>query len=67
MLISPCFVLKFVEWVEEPVIDILDTTSYPIEKVDFPTVTLCQDSPNTDRWGPVIKVFDYMNLICPNK
>ena len=52
-------------WIEEPVIDILDSTTYPIEKVEFPTVTLCPQSLNTNRWGPVIKVLDYVNVTCP--
>ena len=54
-------------WINEPVIDILETTSYPIEKVDFPTVTICPASSNSDRWGPVIKLFDYLNGTCSEK
>ena len=52
-------------WIEEPVIDVLDSTSFPIEKVEFPTITICQKSPNSERWGPFIKVFDHMNVVCP--
>ena len=50
--------------IEEPVIEILDSTSYPIEEVAFPTVTLCPKSGNSDRWGAPIKVFDNMEVVC---
>ena len=52
-------------WIEEPVIDVLDSSTFSIEKVDFPTVTLCPKSSNSDRWGPMLKVFDYLNVTCP--
>ena len=52
-------------WIEDPVMTILDSTTFPIEEVEFPTVTLCPQSSNTNRWGPVIKVLDYMKVTCP--
>ena len=51
----------YLVWIDEPVIDILDSTSFPIEEVEFPTVTLCPKSSNSDRLGAMIKVFDYVN------
>ena len=62
------FVLfNFVDWIDEkPVIDILETSSYPIEKVEFPTVTICPASSNSDRWGAVFKVFDHLDVVCPS-
>ena len=56
------FLSPFTVWIEEPVIDTLESTSFPIEQVDFPTVTLCPKSSNTDRWGPVIKIFDNIKM-----
>ena len=47
-------------WIDEPVIDILDTTSFPIDEVEFPTVTICPKSSNPDRLGPMIKAFGYL-------
>ena len=38
--------------------------SYPLEKVDFPTVTLCPVSPDSDRWGLAVKLFDYLEVHC---
>ena len=35
--------------------------SYPLEKIDFPTVTL---SPDPDRWGLAVKLFDNMEVHC---
>ena len=43
---------------------VLETTSYPIERLDFPTITLCPKSSNTDRWGIVIKLFDFLKMHC---
>ena len=57
----------FIVWIKEPVIDILDSTTFPIDKVEFPTVTLCPQSLNTNRWGPVIKVLDYIKVNCKTK
>ena len=50
-----------------PVIDTLESTFYPIEKVEFPTVTLCPKSSNSDRWRAVTKLFDYLDVKCPEK
>ena len=38
--------------------------SYPLEKVDFPTVTLCPESPDPDRWGLAVKLFDHLEVHC---
>ena len=46
--------------------DVLDSSTFPIEEVDFPTVTFCPKSSNSDRWGPVMKIFDYMSTVCPD-
>ena len=68
MAIKIILFLYSIAWIEDnAVIDILETASFPIEKVEFPTVTLCPDSPNSDRWGATIKFFDYLNVICPDK
>ena len=52
-------------WNERPTIVISESTNYPIEKVIFPTVTLCPIDSNPDRWGPAIKMFDYLEQRCP--
>ena len=63
---SDLFLISIV-WVEEtPVIDVLETTSFPIENVNFPTVTLCPVSSNSDRWGATIKFIDYLDAVCPD-
>ena len=55
----------FLAWNENPTITISETMTYPIENVKFPTVTLCSRNSNPDRWGPTIKVFDYVKRRCP--
>ena len=57
-------IFNFSAWQSNPTITIVDTTTWPIEKVDFPTVTICPKSYTSDRWGPVTKIFDYLKLSC---
>ena len=65
------FVFKSIEikfviavWLENPGINIVASTTFPIEQVQFPTVTLCQKNNNPDRWGSAIKIFDYLDRSC---
>ena len=74
-LSQQCFLVKypfqikfiFIVWIEEPTMEILESTSYSVGNVDFPTVTLCSKSSNPDRWGPVMKIFDHLNVVCSDK
>ena len=54
----------FTAWNENPTITIIETMAYPIEKVIFPTVTICPQTSNPDRWGPTIKIFDHFQRHC---
>jgi hypothetical protein len=38
----------YVDWDSNPVLITIDTTDYPVEKIPFPTLTLCRrdNSPN---------------------
>ena len=56
------FVFLFVAWFTHPVVS--KTVVISIENVVFPTITLCPKNPNPDRWGPVIKIFDHLELKC---
>ena len=42
----------------------METMSYPIEKIEFPTVTLCPENSNPERFGPAIQVLDYFKRKC---
>ena len=53
-------------WSKNPTMTIIETMTYPIDRVPFPSVTICPKSSNPDRWGPVIKVFDYLQRKCPS-
>ena len=48
-------------WKDEPVMGILDSISHPIDEVEFPTVTLCPKTLSSDRFGALLKAFDYTN------
>ena len=53
-------------WAERPTITISESMNYPIEKIIFPSVTLCPNS-NPDRWGPIFKIFDGIRGRCKNQ
>ena len=53
-------------WTDNPTITKLETINFPIEKVGFPTVTLCPENFNPQRFGPAIHVLDYLKRQCPD-
>ena len=59
------FFFYFSVWYESPTITVLETMTYPIEELTFPTVTLCPQDTNPDRWGATIKILDYVKRRCP--
>ena len=60
-------IVFFPDWEENPTTTSIDSVTSPIEDLAFPTITICPTNPNPDRWGPVIKIFDYMRRRCkPN-
>ena len=59
------FFTFFPVWYDSPTVTVLDTMTYPIEELTFPTVTICQQNSNPDRWGATIKAFDHLDKKCP--
>ena len=59
------FLNFFPVWYDSPTVTVLDTMTYPIEELTFPTVTICQQNSNPDRWGATIKAFDHLERKCP--
>jgi hypothetical protein len=59
--------VKFVlaGWIENPIKSVVLT--FPIDKIVFPTVTLCPRDSRPDRWGTAIKIFDQVNTDCGSK
>ena len=53
---------NFPGWYENPIKSVVLT--FPINKILFPTVTLCPRDSRPDRWGSVIKIFDQLNTDC---
>ena len=58
------FYFCFLAWYNSPIVTVLETLTYPIEELSFPTVTVCHRDSNPDRWGPTIKVFDFLDRRC---
>ena len=52
-------------WIENPIKSVVLT--FPIDKIVFPTVTLCPRDSRPDRWGTAIKIFDQLNTDCGPK
>ena len=52
----------FLAWEEFPTSEVV--LVYPIQEAQFPSVTLCPENSNPDRWGPVIKIFDNLKRTC---
>ena len=52
-------------WIENPIKS--KVLTFPIDKIVFPTVTLCPQDSRPDRWGTAIKVFDQVNTDCGSK
>ena len=59
--------IKFVlaGWIENPIKS--KVLTFPIDKIVFPTVTLCPQDSRPDRWGTAIKIFDQLNTDCGSK
>ena len=54
--------LKLAGWYENPIQSVV--TTFPIDKIVFPTITMCPQDSRPDRWGSVIKIFDELNTDC---
>ena len=59
-----CTIINLSVWTTKPTITDIESMTGPIESLPFPAVTLCPKNPNPDRWGPIIKMFDYMQQRC---
>ena len=56
---------KLTGWIENPIKSVV--LVFPLDKIVFPTVTLCPRDSRPDRWGSVIKIFDHLNTDCGSK
>ena len=55
----------FTQWSLDPVITTLETINAPIEDIQFPTVTVCDQKP-ADNWGPIEKFLNPLAFECYN-
>ena len=56
----------FSDWQKDPVITSLDSIAAPIENIQFPTVTVCNDKWNEvhDNWNFLESLFDFLDFQC---
>ena len=60
-------ILSFPGWEKNLTTASIKSVTSPIEDLPFPTITICPTNANPDRWGPVIRIFDYLKRRCkPN-
>lgn len=54
------------EWYDDPVITSLDSIATPVEFVQFPTITVCNDKFNEvhDNWAPIESIFNFVDIYC---
>ena len=55
-----------IEWYEDPVITSLDSIATPVEFVQFPTITVCDDKSNEvhDNWALIENLFNFVDYSC---
>ena len=61
------FLYSIVAWSEVPIITVVETLTHSIENVSFPTITICPQSFNSDRWGSTMKILDNFQRHCSMK
>ena len=52
------------DWQEKPISIEVETTSHPITEVEFPTVTICPQDPDPNKWTLVMKALNQLDLHC---
>ena len=61
------FLYSIAAWSEVPIITVVETLTHSIENVSFPTITICPQSFNSDRWGSTMKILDNFQRHCSMK
>ena len=52
------------EWSKNPVMIVVDTTDYPVEKIPFPAITICRKDNNPNRIEFISKVLNHIKFPC---
>ena len=51
-------------WQEEPTITTVSTFSYPVTDMQFPTVTICPEEMDIDKWGFMRSLLNEIDYTC---
>jgi hypothetical protein len=54
----------FPEWYSNPAIITVETTDYPIENIPFPTITLCRQDNDLNRFQLIANILDRFKFPC---
>ena len=53
-------------WQENPTVAVVETLAEPIDRIQFPAVSICPQTFNSDRWGPTLKILDHLKPMHPS-
>ena len=53
-------------WQKNPTVAVVETLAEPIDKIQFPAVSICPQTFNSDRWGPTLKILDHLKPMHPS-
>ena len=54
----------YLDWIENPVLISVETTDYPVEKIPFPTVTVCQKDNDPNKMQFIEKILNHVRYPC---
>ncbi len=52
------------DWNENPVLISVETTDYPVERIPFPTVTVCQKDNDPNKMQFIEKILNHVQYPC---
>jgi hypothetical protein len=52
------------DWMDNPVMIYVETTDYPVEKIPFPTVTVCQKDNDPNNFQMMAKILNHVKFPC---
>ena len=52
------------DWTTNPTMILVETTDYPVEKIPFPTVTICQKDNDPNKLILLEKILNHVKYAC---
>lgn len=55
---------SILEWSENPTVILVETTNYPVDRIPFPSVTICQQDTSPNPWNFMEKLLNFVEYPC---